>query len=561
MEFVSCRTNTRNDGTTIYVCKGCGKEFINLTSASKHFVSSSCHTNYQEDYKRFESKFYQYYIKENLSLKRVAELLDVDVTLVKRIRNNLNIYKDKESINQCRLSHIEETNLQRYGYKYTCQVPETIEKRERTSLEKYGYKCSLSNEEVKLKSKKTCLNRYGVDHPMKTSAVREKAVDTCVNRYGVDHPMKNSLIKEKVKTTVLKRYGVDNPMKNSLIKEKAVQTNLEKYGVRNPLQSEEIRNKIEDTNLRKYKVPYFCMTKKCRLSNGGTVSRVNQNFSRFLSENNIDCKLEYPLKRYSFDIQITDSNILLELNPTYTHNSTVGAVLRGHQCHPKDPNYHKLKTDIATEHGYRCIHVFDWDPWTKILNLINPNKLKLYARNCILQEITKHECDEFLNKYHLQNTCRGQIVRFGLYYNDELVQLMTFGRPRYNKNYQWELLRLCSRDDYKIVGGASKLFKKFITKYSPKSIISYCDLAKFNGDVYSKLGFQLTNRTSPAINWSKGTQRITDNLLRQRGADQLIGTSDGKGSSNREIMLRENWVEVYDCGQDVYTWKGSQDED
>lgn len=38
----------------------------------------------------------------------------------------------------------------------------------------------------------------------------------------------------------------------------------------------------------------------------------------------------------------------------------------------------------------------------------------------------------------------------------------------------------------------------------------------------------------------------------QQGVDRLIGTNDGKGISNRDIMIREGWVEVYDCGQSTY---------
>mgnify|MGYP007037140579 CR=1 FL=1 len=64
---------------------------------------------------------------------------------------------------------------------------------------------------------------------------------------------------------------------------------------------------------------------------------------------------------------------------------------------------------------------------------------------------------------------------------------MTFGKPRYNKNYEYELIRYCSSKN--IVGGAEKLFNYFIKTYNPKSIISYCDWSKFNGDVYLKLGF------------------------------------------------------------------------
>lgn len=130
---------------------------------------------------------------------------------------------------------------------------------------------------------------------------------------------------------------------------------------------------------------------------------------------------------------------------------------------------------------------------------------------------------------------------------------MTFGKPRYNKNYQYELLRLSSSDK-QVTGGSGRLFKYFINNYNPKSIISYCDNSKFNGEVYKKLGFELKDYGKPTCHWFDGKNHITDNLLRQRGFDQLFGTNYGKGTSNRDLMIQAGYVEVYDCGQSVWTW-------
>lgn len=136
---------------------------------------------------------------------------------------------------------------------------------------------------------------------------------------------------------------------------------------------------------------------------------------------------------------------------------------------------------------------------------------------------------------------------------------MTFGKPRYNKNYQWELLRLCSHFKYNIVGGASKIFSYFVQTYKPESIISYCDYSKFSGKVYERLGFNLVLVNKPQKNWSKNKTRITDSLLRQRGYDQLFKTNFGKGSSNEQLMLDSGWKPVCDCGQATYVWEANRE--
>ena len=132
---------------------------------------------------------------------------------------------------------------------------------------------------------------------------------------------------------------------------------------------------------------------------------------------------------------------------------------------------------------------------------------------------------------------------------------MSFGNSRYNKNYQYELLRYCSSRN--VIGGAEKLFKHFIKTYNPESIISYCDRSKFRGDVYKKLGFTLKSEGKPSCHWyrPKDSKHISDGLLRQRGFDQLFGTNYGKGTSNEELMIEHNFVPIYDCGQDTYVWE------
>ena len=74
--------------------------------------------------------------------------------------------------------------------------------------------------------------------------------------------------------------------------------------------------------------------------------------------------------------------------------------------------------------------------------------------------------------------------------------------------------------------------------------------------MYDKfLGFELKEQTVPAKHWynPKTKRHISDNLLRQRGFDQLHKANFGKGTSNEQLMLEHGYVEIYDCGQLVFT--------
>lgn len=79
-----------------------------------------------------------------------------------------------------------------------------------------------------------------------------------------------------------------------------------------------------------------------------------------------------------------------------------------------------------------------------------------------------------------------------------------------------------------------------------------------SGTTYEKLGFTF-NDVSIEKHWfnMKTGKHITDNLLRQRGFDQLLGSTYGcygKGTSNEQLMRQHDFVEIYDAGQATYVW-------
>lgn len=446
----------------------------------------------------------------------------------------------------------KKVNLEKYGVEHVSQREDIKNRKKKKSLEKYGVENVSQAEEIKDKKKKSALERYGVNYTLQAPEVRNKIKETNLEKYGVECTLQAQEIKDKAKKTNLKRYGTEYVSQSKEIRDKIKETNLEKYSVEWAISSPDVIDKSKQTNLEKYGVSYFCQHERCIQAGGNRISNLNKKFQKFLNNNGIESKLEFIIENSGYDLKV--GNTLIEVNPCYTHNITKAPYIRGKQVGKIPLSYHAEKTKFAKEHGFNCIHVFDWDDWEKILYLLQDKKV-IQARKCIVKEITnRKEVDEFLGKYHLQGSTKSFQYACGLYYNEELVEVMTFGKPRYNKNYEYELLRLCSKPAVKVVGGASKLLKYFEENIKLTSIISYCDLSKFNGEVYEKLGFKLKEQTQPAKHWYnlKTKRHITDNLLRQRGFDQLHNTNFGKGTSNEELMREHNYVEIMDCGQLVF---------
>ena len=328
----------------------------------------------------------------------------------------------------------------------------------------------------------------------------------------------------KICKTKEERYG-DKYYNNQ---SKTIETTIERYGV----SCQFLRDDVYPTS--------------------SSNSKPNINFLELLEKNNIhvddrEFVIHGELKRYDFRV----GDCLIEINPSAWHNSTFCPL---HSGEPTDKMYHFNKTMTATKNGFRCINVWDWDDVDKIISLLK-NKKVIGARKCHVELVSVSDARAFINSVHLQGYVPSKI-RLGLYYDDKLISIMTFGTPRYNKNYQYELLRYCSI--YNVIGGANKLFSYFTTNYSPKSVVSYCDLSKFSGKMYHDLGFRLIN-TSIGKHWynMKLKIHITDNLLRKNGFDRLLGNyfgTFGKGTSNKDLMLSHGFVEIYDAGQATYSW-------
>jgi possible homing endonuclease len=444
------------------------------------------------------------------------------------------------------LAKIQKTNLERYGVECSAQSDIVKEKIKATNLEKYGVEYSFQAEEVKDKIKATSLERYGVDNPSKSDIIKGRIVESNRKNLGVDYPMQSKGVMDKSRVTSLEKYGTEYPNQSDIVKSKIDASTLEHYGVNRVCKLDEFKQKVIDTNRERYGVDYTCLIYSGKLK--GNDSSYNRSFAELLDTNNITYEREFLLQKYSYDFKV--GNTLIEINPTATHNTHFNPYGKNRI----DTNYHRDKSKVAGDSGYSAIHVFDWDDIDKVIQLLK-SRVTVYARKCDVRVVSDIDTNKYLDMYHLQGTCRGQKIRLGLYHDNQLVSLMTFGKSRFNKNCEYELLRYCSH--YNVVGGAEKLFKYFIDNYKPSSIVSYCDTSKFSGKVYDTLGFRYIKTNSPRKHWYslKEKRHITDGLLLSQGYDRLFKENHGKGTSNEELILNRGYLPVYDCGQSTYIWR------
>lgn len=266
--------------------------------------------------------------------------------------------------------------------------------------------------------------------------------------------------------------------------------------------------------------------------------------SHFLLEHNIqhlrnDREVISPKE---IDIFIPSHNVAIEINGLYWHSvEKVGK------------NYHKEKTDMAESKNIRMLHFYDSEVIEKfplVASLIKSSvnlSTKLYARNCIVREISNKEYKDFCIENHMQGWVQAKI-KLGLIHNNELVAIMSFGTPRFNKKFEYELLRYCSKLETNVIGGASKLFQNFIKTYYPSSIISYCQRRLFTGEMYKKIGMKKTRTSAPNYVWvTKSGNRLT-RYQAQKHKNNIIGKTE------KEYFTSLGYHQIYDSGQFVFEW-------
>jgi hypothetical protein len=119
---------------------------------------------------------------------------------------------------------------------------------------------------------------------------------------------------------------------------------------------------------------------------------------------------------------------------------------------------------------------------------------------------------KFLNENHLQGSC-GYKIAYGLCNEkNEVYSIMTFGKSRFDKNIEYELLRFCNIKNTSIIGGASKLLKHFERTYKPNSLISYANRDWSQGNLYKTLGFEYSHTSEPNYFYIDMNEKIINRM-------------------------------------------------
>lgn len=466
----------------------------------------------------------------------------------------------------------EHTNLQRYGVTNTGQTPQAKQSRAAT------YEDPQRVQQIGERIRETKRAKYG-DPNWVNSEQRRR---TCQERYGVDEHLQRPEVWKQIQETNTARYGVPWVSQNSEIKQKQKNTRLERYGGVHPSQrhiSEEVRDKLNNKKWlqeqhQDQQKPFSHIAQELGVScalvgnkarehgikvcfGNSSVSLGEQALVDWLSsvyKQEIVTASRNIIAPRELDIYLPDRQLAIEFNGTYWHSEVAGN---------KHRNYHLEKTLACEAQGIRLIHVWEHD-WqahpeivcSRISHQLGLSSQQIPARSCQIQEVTKVEKKQFLTENHLQGTA-GSSIDLGLFYQGNLVALMTFSKSRFSGDVDYEMVRFCTKNNVNVVGAAGKLFSKFVRDYQPHSVVTYADRQWGNGDFYANLGFQFQHYSAPGYQYTQDYSSVVSRHKLQKHRQHLVLPQFDQSLSEWKNAQANGYDRIWDCGHAVYVFRSS----
>lgn len=189
--------------------------------------------------------------------------------------------------------------------------------------------------------------------------------------------------------------------------------------------------------------------------------------------------------------------------------------------------------------------------WKSVIkHKLGMTETKIPARKCKTIEIQNKIAAEFCENNHLQGRAVGGKC-LGLMYNGDLVMVAVIAKPRYSKQFDFELLRLCTKINTVIVGGASKILKDY------SNLVSYANRRWSVGGVYKSSGFEYVN-TSGVCYWYLPKDNIMSYNHRQKyqkhKLEKLLEIYDGDKTEVQNMYIN-GFRRIWDCGNLVFVKK------
>lgn len=295
---------------------------------------------------------------------------------------------------------------------------------ENTMLEKFGYKTNLLHPDYIDLNKKIMNEKYGVDYPMQSLKIRKKSKSTLKEKYNVEHFSKTEMFKNNLKYSWEK--GIINKLKNYNIEDYFINDNINIF-------CENCNKYYEISSKNLYQRRIIQNSELCTICNPLQKSWSNKEkeLLEFI-KNNYNGKIIENSKNIingELDIYLPELKVAFEFNGDYWHSIKF-----------KDKYFHENKTHNCIEKNINLYHIFesDWDYRKKCIKILI---LEVLGKNPII-DIT--ECEEI----DISKDTKA------LKYKDKIICLIFINNS--NNQFHYEMI-----ENFKINGLIDKYLKNY----------------------------------------------------------------------------------------------------
>lgn len=249
---------------------------------------------------------------------------------------------------------------------------------------------------------------------------------------------------------------------------------------------------------------------------------------------------------FELDIMLPQHKVAIEVNGIYFHSDI-----------KSNKHRHSNKTTKCLEAGLKLYHFTDADIYNHlpiVLSMINNacgKSERMFARKLEVREVGYKDAKVFFDANHISGSPTFAIA-YGLFDGDRLVSCMSFSKSRFAKEYEWEIIRFATLLNTSVVGGASKLFARFVKDVQPKSVMSFADRRFGEGKVYEKLGMSFIRTTDVGYSYHSNKTVVSRFKAQKHKLTQLLGDKFDPELSERDNMVKAGYHKLYDCGHNVY---------
>lgn len=398
---------------------------------------------------------------------------------------------------------------------------QSIEPRPRNPEVYCSFECSNSSPLTKEKREKASLERFGCANPAQSKEVSDKIATTNMYKYGTPFSRQSHIPQE----------SLDRLNDRNWLSDRHIKRGISGSAIAHELG---VSKSLVNRRMRDLGIPVVSVHR----------STGEEHLVRYISEiydGGVQTNCRSLIPPLELDIYLPDVKLAVEYDGVFWHSESSG----------KNSRYHLNKTLECQKRGVQLLHVFDTDDpdiWKSVIRAKLGLCNRLYARNLQIGPVRADEARAFLVENHLQGAVNGSL-RLGLWGASGLMSLMTFGKPRFDRRHDWELLRFCTRKGYQVIGGASKLLKHS----GVESCISYANRRWSDGKLYEALGFKWTRGTSPNYFYTKDHKHLYSRNQFQRHKLRSKLADFDESLSAHQNALNHGYDRVWDCGSHVYT--------